>query len=329
LSAQRSGDAVDLSWVNPTRTTDGVALTGKHGAGALSAEICRAESLAADGACSSVAKIAVEAGTPAIFHDHLPPSLLAGPDRALHYRIRVLNGAGKGAASAEVLAAAGEAPAPVRGLTAAPVAGGIALRWQTGASPQDRTLLRVRRGDAAGDAVGSNPALQAATPAARPPTAALLEVEAGAHDPGGAIDSGGHAGVAQSYTVYRSRSAHVGGADLTVNGESASVTVEASALAPPPPPPTGLEAVANTLGTPSIDLVWQATSEPGVSGYLVFRTEGTGAAMQLTASPVRGFSYSDTTARPGTDYRYSVAAVSTDGRAGRHGQEIRASIPQP
>jgi hypothetical protein len=335
LSAQRSGAAVDLAWTNPTRTTDGVSLTGKHGAGKLSAEICRAESFVAAGACSPIAKIPVTAGTPTSFRDALPPDLLVGPDRALHYRVRVLNGTGKGAAYAEVLTAAGEAPAAVRGLTASPVAGGVALRWQPGAAAQDRTLLRVTRGEAPAVAFRNSSAPTAPSPSAtksvatKPPATTLLAVEPGPHDPGGALDTGGLAGVQQNYTVYRSRSAHIGGIDLAVNGESASVTVPASALAPPPAPPTGLEAVANTLGDPSIDLVWQASTGPGVGGYLVFRADRTGTPTQLTVSPVRGFSYTDATAQPGADYRYSVASVSTDGRSGERGPEIHASIPRP
>ncbi|SEC02731.1 fibronectin type III domain-containing protein [Terriglobus roseus] len=335
LSAQRSGPGVDLAWTNPTRTTDGVSLTGKHGAGKLAAEICRAESFAANGNCSPIAKIPVEAGTHTSFRDALPTDLMAGPDRALRYRVRVLNGMGKGAAYAEILTAAGEAPAAMRGLTASPVAAGVALRWQPGATAQDRTLLHVTRGDAPVVAFRNSatpttlPPDVAKPSETKPPATTLMAVEPGPHDPGGAVDTGGRAGVTQTYTVYRSRPAHIGGLDLAINGESASVTVAASALAPPPAPPTGLEAVANTLGSPSIDLVWQANTEPGVGGYLVFRADAAGTPTQLTASPVRGFSYTDATAQPGTDYRYSVAAVSTDGRAGEHSREIHASIPQP
>ena len=341
LTAQRSGRAVDLAWTNPTRTTDGVSLTGKHGAGSLSAEICRAE-FPATTACAPLMRFPVVAGAPSTFRDMLPADLQTGPARALHYSVRIRNGRGKGAAFADVLTAAGDAPAPILGLTASPVAGGIALRWQPGAGPQDRTLLRVVRGEPAAPAFRKTPdeaapstpsGTAAATAASKPPTTTLMALEPSAHDPGGALDSAGHAGVEQVYTVYRSRTVRIGSADVLMEGESASVTVAASALAPPPAPPTGLEAVANTLGAPAIDLVWQASTEPGVSGYLVYRSEyrsgDGGAATQLTMSPVRGFSYSDGAARVGVVYRYSVASVSTDGRAGARSPEISASIPQP
>ena len=271
----------------------------------------------------------------------LPADLQTGPARALHYSVRICNGRGKGAAFADVLTAAGDAPAPILGLTALPVAGGIALRWQPGAGPQDRTLLRVTRGEPAapafrktpGEATSATASAPATATASKPPTTSLMALEPSARDAGGALDVAGRAGVEQVYTVYRSRTVRIGNADVLLEGEAASVTVAATALAPPPVPPTGLEAVANTLGAPSIDLVWQAGTEPGVSGYLVYRSEyrsgGGGTATQLTASPVRGFSYSDGTARPGAVYRYSVAAVSTDGRAGSRSPEISASIPQP
>jgi hypothetical protein len=310
---------VDLAWTNPTRTTDGVSLIAKHGAGALTAEICRAETFST-ATCAPITKMLVASGAPATFHDVLPADLQTGPARALHYRVRVLNADGQGAAFTEVLAAAGEAPAAMRGLQASPIAGGISVRWQPGAGPQDRTLLRVTRG--AAPATGS-------TTAAKPQAPVLLAVEAAAQDAGGAIDTGGRAGVEQSYAVYRARTVKIGDAELLLKGEPANVTVPADAKAPLPVPPTGLEAIANTLASPEIDLVWQAGSEPGVAGYLVFRSEAGGPPRQLTMTPIQSFSYADTTARPGVTYRYSVAAVGADGRAGRAGEELLALIPVP
>jgi hypothetical protein len=75
----------------------------------------------------------------------------------------------------------------------------------------------------------------------------------------------------------------------------------------PPAAPKNLEAIA-AVG--AINLIWDANSEPDVAGYLVLRGEAPGATLQaLTASPVSGSTYNDTTARAGVRYVYAVVAV--------------------
>ena len=315
LAAERVGDAVDLHWTTPTKTTDGVPLAGKHGAGALVAEICRSETAAAPAApCTGGSKLAVKAGAPADFHDVLPAPLVSGNLRALHYRVRVLNGVGKGAKYAVVDTLAGAPPPAVETLRASPVSDGVALRWQPDrAAGGARIVLRVER--------------VAAPPGAAPPHSDLLAVEPSTRDPGGAIDTGAKPGVEQRYTVFRTDTLRSGGKNLTVSSLPATVTVLASAKAPPPPPPAGLEGLVNTLGAPEIDLVWQPVD--GAAGYLVFRAEGDTAVVQLTPRPVTGLSYADAAVRPGVRYRYSVASVDASGASGAHGPELVQSIPQP
>ena len=324
VSADRTGNAVALHWDTPSKTTDGVHLAGKHGAGALTAEICRSETAAAT-TCPAPGHVAVTAGSPGDFHDVLPQSLASGSLRPLFYRIRVLNGSGRGAKYVSIETLAGTAPPAVRGLVAAPVLNGVALRWQMDpAADQDRTVLQVERTGHAAAAVSPAPPGSTAAP---PPHTDLLAVEPAAHDPGGAIDTGARPGVEQRYTVVRTRSLQFAGKTLTASSLPATTTVAATAKAPPPPPPPGLEALVNTLTAPEIDLVWQPVD--GAAGYLVFRAEASGAPVRLTPQPITGLSYADAAVRAGVRYRYSVASVDAGGDHGQPGAELVQTIPQP
>jgi hypothetical protein len=312
LSAERFGDAVDLHWTTPSRTTDGVALeTKRRYAGPYMAEICRSADPFPPGPCTSLSKILVESGQPATFHDVLTPPWSDGPLRVMRYRIRVVNAKGGGAAGLDIAVLAGTALPPINGLHASPIAGGgVALRWQpTQNYAGDRVLLHVVR-----------------TGAAHPET---LAVEPTPNDPGGANDPGARPGVEQTYTVFRTHTITLERQQLTLNSAPATITVAAGALPTPPLVPTGLEAVVNTLGTPEIDLVWQASDEPGIAGYIVYRAEGGAAFAPVTPQPIHAFSFSDTAVRPGVRYRYRIAAVNGSGVAGPPGPEIERTVSAP
>ena len=313
LKAQRVGDAVDLQWTSPVRTTDGLPLTGKNGSGALVAEICRQDTPGA--VCAPAGKIATESGASGSFRDPLPPNLTSGPGRLLSYRVRVLNGRGRGAAYDTVESLAGGAPMPVRSLQAMPVTGGVELHWQPEAvAAGERTLLRVTRGNPQTDAGAS-------------PHTLLLAVEPSSGKGGGALDVGARPGVAQTYIVTRTRTVTVGGNQVVISSVPATVSVSALAKAPPPAAPSGLEAVANTLGAPEIDLVWQPSA--GADGYRIYRAEGGGATMLLTPEPLRSLTYTDKRVRAGVAYRYSMEAVDAQGLTGQRSAEVQERIPQP
>jgi hypothetical protein len=313
LSAQRFGDSVELHWTTPTKTTDGVMLETKHRyAGPYTAEICRGEAPLAPGPCTPIALLPVTSGRAGMYQEVLTAAFSQGPARILRYRVRILNAKKRGAEGSEVDVAAGAAVPKVEGLRAAPAAGGgVSLRWQPIAGSSDRVSMRVVRG------------------AKGVPETLMVESRGVAGDPGGAQDSGAKLGVEQTYSVYRTRVVEVEKFRLTTNSEPTMVTVSATAAAPAPSAPTGLEAVVNTLGAPEVDLVWQAADEAGVTGYVVFRSEGGGAFVQVTQQPVRGFSYADTAVRAGARYRYRVAAVNGAGLVGAQSAEIERAVPAP
>jgi hypothetical protein len=310
LSAERYGDAVELHWTTPLRTTDGVALeTAHHYAGPYAAEICRSALPFPAGVCTPMTRIPVVAGKPGTYRDVLMAPWSAGAPGVMLYRVRVVNAKGRGAEGAEIAVASGAAVPPITGLLAAPAAGGVALRWQPlQGSAGDRVLLRVVRGNSA--------------------RTETLAVEPTLNDPGGADDAGARVGVEQSYTAFRSRTVTIGKQQLTLNSAQATVSVAASALPPPPAAPVGLEAVVNTLGASEIDLVWQASDEAGVTGYLVYRAEDNGTPTAITPQPIHAFSYSDSAVRAGVRYRYRVAAVNANG-AGPMSAEIERTVAAP
>jgi hypothetical protein len=78
----------------------------------------------------------------------------------------------------------------------------------------------------------------------------------------------------------------------------------------PPPAPARLEALPEAG---LVRLVWDPVPAPDLAGYLVFRAEGGGEPVQLTPQPIKDSFLTDTSAKAGTRYRYTVRAVDTAG----------------
>ena len=83
-----------------------------------------------------------------------------------------------------------------------------------------------------------------------------------------------------------------------------------------PAAPRSLAAIA---GTGSINLIWDANTEPDIAGYLVLRAEAPGDTLQpVTPQPVAAATYRDESVRLGVRYVYAVVAVD---RAGNRSAE--------
>ena len=315
LSAERAGTAVTLRWVAPTRTSDGVALGGKHGVGPLTAVLCRVE--VAGSACVQVARVPAASGQPGTFKDALSPSLSSGMVRPLTYQVLLVNGKGAGGSPVRVDTLAGTAPPAVVDLRAEPVLGGVALRWRPDPDAGgDRVLLRVVRG------AGSD-----SPPAGIAGRGALLAVEAAGRDAGGATDAGAHPGVAEQYTVTRVRSVRLAGRDLTMSSVPAVFTLPAGARPAPPTAPAGLAAFANTLSGPEVDLSWEMRSD--AVAYVIYRSVEAGAFAPLAADGVSALSYSDRDVHAGGHYRYKIASKDQAGQVGPPGGEVAVTVPMP
>jgi hypothetical protein len=95
--------------------------------------------------------------------------------------------------------------------------------------------------------------------------------------------------------------------DALVIGPASQPTCITPADKFPPTAPGNLAAIA---GAGSINLIWDANTEPDVAGYLVLRAEAPSATLQpITQAPVPAATYRDETVTPGVRYVYSVVAV--------------------
>ena len=316
LQAERTGNTVKLAWTNPVRTSDGVSLTGKHGPAPLTLDICRKATPAE--ACLPAGRVQLVSGQAGTWTETLPPALANGPARPLTYQVRALNPAGKGVQPMPVETLAGAAPHPVLHLMAVPVSQGVALHWQPDGDPgADHIQLEVTRGEAA---AGTGQQAHAR------PSPALLSVELSGADAGGALDTGARLGVAQAYTVQRTRTVHLPvGPALVMSSAPAHVAEQATALPQPLPPPSNLEAVVTTLAQPEVALVWEPVD--GAAGYLLFRAVDAGNAVPLSPAPITGFTVTDAPVRPGQRLRYSIATVDSSGQVGPHSAEVLVEVP--
>ena len=75
----------------------------------------------------------------------------------------------------------------------------------------------------------------------------------------------------------------------------------------PPSAPPALSAVSSDGG---VNLIWEASPEPDVAGYIVLRAEAPGDTLSpITAAPVQATTYRDTAVTIGVRYVYAVVAV--------------------
>lgn len=322
LAATRTGNQVSLAWTMPKRDTDKVALKG-----AVTVRVCRGESAAH---CATAATLEFAPGADGAFTETLPAELITGQPRALDYHVELINKRGRSAGLSNAAAVlAGQAPAPVAGLTAELRKDGIVLRWTPGPAEPFPTEVRLER-----TLVTPAKERPAQGPLAAPqePVKQNLLVPAGqAH--GRALDKDVRFGEAYEYRAQRVAKVKIDGKTLELDGGfSLPARVEASDIFPPATP-TGLAAVATPAANgsaPAIDLSWQPGSEPTLAGYAVYRREaGTGAAWQRLsgAQPVVGAGFRDANAHPGHTYEYAVTAIGQNGRESERSETAQETAP--
>jgi hypothetical protein len=317
LSAVRTGNQVTLTWTMPKRTTDRVLLKGD-----IPAEVCWEEG---SSRCVSAGGRSFTPGGSASFTGVLPDPLTTGAARPVSYFVELKNRNGKSAGlSNAAVVLAGQAPAPVTGLTAEVRKQGIVLRWNA-ADPQaairlKRTLLNPPP---------AKPNQGPLAPAAEP-VSLDLRVEP---DGGMAIDKEIRFGRSYQYQAQRI---------VRITSEAKLVEFDGELSAPlqvvaedvfPPTIPTGLAAVATSAngGAPaSIDLSWVPDAEPDVAGYRVYRREGQSAWQRISGDlPVVGPAFHDTDVQPGHAYNYAVTAVDTRGNESARSAEASDTVPKP
>jgi hypothetical protein len=246
---------------------------------------------------------------------------------------------------------AGEAPAPVAGLSAQVRKDGVVLHWAVDSGAGDSTamptsattIIRLHR-----KLLTPIPKIQSATrPSSqqgilappREPVEQSLLVESGAEPmqaPDRTLDKTIRFGATYEYRAQRVARVTVGGKTLELAGPlSDPVRVEAIDVFPPAVP-TGLAAVATAADSsagPSIDLSWQPIAEADLAGYAVYRRESdqaTGTWQRISpAQPVVGPGFHDPQVQAGHTYRYAVTAIDQGGHESTRSVEAEETVPNP
>lgn len=91
-----------------------------------------------------------------------------------------------------------------------------------------------------------------------------------------------------------------------------------------PPPPTKLIALAEAR---RVRLLWAASTEDDVVGYVVFRRQPGAEFRRLTDEPILDVEYSDRTVETGTTYDYRVSAIDRVGNQGEPSASVIARVP--
>jgi hypothetical protein len=324
LSATRTGGQVTLSWTMPHRTTDKVSLRAP-----LVVRICRQEGA---GACQPVAATPQFApGAEASFTDTLPAEEAAGAPRPLVYFVELPNAHGRSAGlSNPASVVAGQAPAAVGGLRAAPHKEGIALAWQAATPEPAGTVVRLYRHQLTATKAADKEKEKLLATESEPADRSLLAADA-AH-PGRALDRSARQGESYEYRAQRVARVELAGKTLELAGPLSEPIRATAEDIFPPETPTGLAAVASLdeKGGAAIDLNWQSNTEATLAGYAVYRAQPDGSWRRISpAEPVPTPAFRDATVQPGQSYRYAVTALGRNGRESARSAEAAETVQQP
>jgi hypothetical protein len=339
LAASRTGNQVTLTWTMPKKNTDKLLLKGS-----VPVYVCRSTCGEVGGTCrvahgncaAASGELSFDPGAVGTFTETLPAELAAGAPRQLSYFIELRNRNGRSAGlsnAAELLA--GEAPAPVTGLSAELRKDGVVLRWTpVEAATQEIRMHRELLTPPQAKPKQDQQDLLAPMPE---PVEVNLLVDSCALETGKgscrALDNSIHFGQVYEYRLQRVARVTVEGKTLELAGElSAPVRVEARDIFPPAVP-TGLAAVATTGESGAgnaIDLSWQPVTDANLAGYAVYRREGDGGWQRISPSgPMVAPAFHDAQVQPGHTYRYAVSSISQSGYESARSAETEETVPNP
>lgn len=339
LAATRAGDAVTLRWTMPKRTTDKVALKGR-----LKAEICRLPSASESGKipenevrCVPAGSILLLPGANAEYIDRLPTTLDEGPPRPLTYAVRLYGPYRRTAGySNRATVLTGAAPPAVGMVTAQVRADGIVLHWAAQPPEADMEMRLVRTLVVPEAAAKNHPQKSDLMQGAGPVQQQVLETSLAQHDPGQVLDRNATLDHTYTYTLQRIVKLKVARAGAELGRTSAELSGAASPLVTvvakdvfPPSVPQELVAVADAEAG-AIALSWEPSPEQDTAGYIVYRRTDGGAWRRI--SPERELvtapAWNDTSAQPGSEYEYAVAAVDRDGNQSARSVSAKEKLPK-
>ncbi|MGH7262485.1 MAG: fibronectin type III domain-containing protein [Candidatus Rokuibacteriota bacterium] len=195
------------------------------------------------------------------------------------------------------------------------------------AAPRPPVGLTARAGEGQVRLEWSPPALLVDGSAVTGPLSYELLRGASADGPFGAVTPGSISspgftdrGLANEQTYYYAVRAVRSEAGLRALSDRSTVVAATPVKLTPPPPPTNLVAVPSAG---AVRLVWDASPESDVAGYVVYRAVAPGADwVRLTPTLITRTTYSDQTVERGKTYSYVVTAVD---RARRPNESARSA----
>lgn len=114
-------------------------------------------------------------------------------------------------------------------------------------------------------------------------------------------------------------------ADTTAEGPATARVTATPRDVTPPSAPTALVAVPSE---DTVRLSWRASPETDVAGYVVYRTDATGASTRVGATLVPDTTFTDRPVPPGT-YRYEVTAYDTAATPNESARSVPATVAVP
>jgi len=319
LRAARKGNAVTLTWSEPTHTTEQRNITRSE-----TVRICR--SLAPMTQCGApVASVPMgrnPAGKKAgvqlqSYTDNLNAEKYS-PVASVFYAVAVANPYGRsaGLSNQVTVPAAPALPAPAE-FQAHLEADGVKLSWQAVANPPQNSGLRFVYRIYRREAGSSTDAVAGEVPVAGDAAPTLL-------------DTGFEWEKTYDYRATMvTQVLSAGGSERQIEGDdSQAVSVVAHDIFPPATP-NGLQAVFSGPGQkPFIDLVWSPDAEADLAGYNVYRHETGSAAEKINQELIESSAYRDDRVVPGHRYTYSVSAVDARGNESARSEEAAERVPE-
>lgn len=319
LTAVVEGPAIAMAWINPTRRADGTRLK----------DLAQIRVHRREEAGEGEPKPALLSWGTVVGYEQVAAIRLADPaparvegsrvawrdaerlafGRRYVYTLTAVDARGRSSVPSRPLAVRFvPAPRPPAGLTAAPGENEVRLAW----SPPDRL-------------VDGSPAAPVRYEVLRGPAAAgpLAPVTPEPIATPGFTDRG----LRNDETYYYAVRAVAGDPPGSVRSELSAVAAATPVDLTPPAPPRRLVAVPSE---DAVRLAWNASPEPDVAGYLVYRAEGpTAPFLPLTSSPVRTTTYVDRAVERGRAYRYAVTAVDRASRPNEsaRSEPVTAAVP--
>ncbi|MEO6260540.1 MAG: hypothetical protein ABIP63_09320 [Thermoanaerobaculia bacterium] len=119
---------------------------------------------------------------------------------------------------------------------------------------------------------------------------------------------------------------------VRIESDASAVVTAAFKDLTPPPAPTGAAAL---IETKAVRLLWDSVSAPDLAGYKVYRSEGSGQPLRVTAPRIlltpkvlAAPNYRDTIPDPGISYFYEVTAVDKSGNESKAAKTDWVLVPK-